>query len=158
MPRLARHAFTALSALSLLLCVAVCVLWVRGYWRLDGYGVRIGEQTLQVAAAYGTIRVNYLQPLPPPDFWDVGYLTIEDPTPAYSNFNYRVTTKRTTLIFPHWLLGAMLAIAPVSFAPRLIRRARRRRHGQCPNCGYDLRASPGRCPECGTPATTLETA
>ena len=29
--RLARHAFTALAALSLLLCVAVCVLWARSY-------------------------------------------------------------------------------------------------------------------------------
>ena len=35
MRRLGRHAFTALSALSLLLCVAVCVLWVRSYWRND---------------------------------------------------------------------------------------------------------------------------
>jgi hypothetical protein len=30
--RLARHLFTVLSAVSLLLCVAVCVLWVRSYW------------------------------------------------------------------------------------------------------------------------------
>ena len=29
--RLARFAFTALAALSLMLCVAVCVLWVRSY-------------------------------------------------------------------------------------------------------------------------------
>ena len=27
-----------------------------------------------------------------------------------------------------------------------------RRRGRCPNCGYDLRASPGRCPECGAAA------
>ena len=29
------------------------------------------------------------------------------------------------------------------------RRRKRRRQGLCPECGYDLRATPGRCPECG---------
>src|SRR4051794_11010867 len=33
--RLARHAFTLLCALSLLLCVAVCVLWVRSHFIAD---------------------------------------------------------------------------------------------------------------------------
>ena len=33
MRRLARRLFTLCSALSLLLCVAVCVLWVWSYWQ-----------------------------------------------------------------------------------------------------------------------------
>jgi hypothetical protein len=35
MKRLARRLSTLCSAVSLLACVAVCVLWVRGYFRLD---------------------------------------------------------------------------------------------------------------------------
>ena len=58
--------------------------------------------------------------------------------------------------FPYWLPAA--ATAPL--AVRAVRRAvdwrRRRRHaaGCCPQCGYDLRATPGRCPECGSVADT----
>src|SRR5687768_10196685 len=35
MRRALRHAFTACAALSLLICVAVCVLWVRSYFVCD---------------------------------------------------------------------------------------------------------------------------
>ena len=38
MRRLARHLFTLCSAVSLLLCVAVCVLWVRSYYAADSFG------------------------------------------------------------------------------------------------------------------------
>src|SRR5687768_14703719 len=42
MRRLARRLFTLCSALSLLLCVAVCVLWVRSYWVADKLDVYWG--------------------------------------------------------------------------------------------------------------------
>jgi hypothetical protein len=35
MRRVPRHLLTACTALSLLLCIVVCVLWVRSYWGVD---------------------------------------------------------------------------------------------------------------------------
>ena len=52
---------------------------------------------------------------------------------------------------PFWMLLAVTATAPIIRSVRALRRSTRRASHQCPNCGYDLRATPDRCPECGTP-------
>lgn len=52
--------------------------------------------------------------------------------------------------FPAWLAAVALSVLPgISLALRRRRRILLRR-GLCPECGYDLRATPGRCPECGS--------
>ncbi|HSI32308.1 MAG TPA: hypothetical protein VK986_01855, partial [Tepidisphaeraceae bacterium] len=49
-------------------------------------------------------------------------------------------------IVPHWVLAVAAAVVWIVVRPR---RLRGRAPGLCPNCGYDLRATPDRCPECG---------
>lgn len=47
-----------------------------------------------------------------------------------------------------WLALAAMVV-PVVWGYKAVRSLRRRRHGLCPACGYDVRASGGTCPECG---------
>src|SRR4051812_27661429 len=63
---------------------------------------------------------------------------------------FRVT--EWTLGLPHWFLIALAALPPAWWTRgAFFRRLARVRNiaGLCPQCGYDLRATPGRCPECG---------
>jgi hypothetical protein len=50
-----------------------------------------------------------------------------------------------SFVFVYCLGGTVLLLRRV----REIFTERRRDSGQCLQCGYDLRATPGRCPECG---------
>ena len=62
-----RRLFTLLSALSLLLCVAVCVLWVRSNRPVQDYVVRPGETTFMVQSKGSRLwlqRWRVADPLP----------------------------------------------------------------------------------------------
>ena len=60
------------------------------------------------------------------------------------------STRERVVVVPHWLLMLAFTLLPaIVVTKRLRARHRRLRAGACPDCGYDLRASPARCPECG---------
>ena len=50
---------------------------------------------------------------------------------------------------PYWGLAALAAVPLLRAMVGGYRRRVRRRHGLCPACAYDLRATPTACPECG---------
>jgi hypothetical protein len=123
-----RPAFTILSALSLLLCVAVCVWWVR-YVNLAPSS-KAPESGIWIYCRSGHIT----------------FATVKRHPTRVGSWTFPVHVR-----VPCWLVAGTLAVPPAVHTMFIIRLHRRRRPGHCICCGYDLRASPERCPECGTP-------
>ena len=191
MRRLARRLFTLCSAVSLLLCVAACMLWVRSYLVADELTVirthLDDDRALWVYACINSSRgglaakvirdrrpVEDRGPGYPPVGWrwyhrasrDTGLDVAPELKRAdwwLLGFGHQSKTLRGVdypwdvrhvqdVSLPHWAPAGVLAVLPAFYVARAARG--RRRHSRalrkrCPECGYDLRASPGRCPECG---------
>ena len=88
------------------------------------------------------------RPLRPHDFqWaDLGVIInhVSDPSVGIRNIE---------VCIPIWLPFMLFAVYPtLAFIRGPLRRHRRRKHGLCIKCGYDLTRLPEpRCPECGEP-------
>ena len=160
-----RRLLNLLTALSLLLCVAVLALWVRSYFRSDGFGYqqRCSEEEPRgdywLYSTRGRIRfltaLIGLEEKETGPFWKSGFP--DDPYRMEETGWYVLSWELAHypsyahVSTPHWVPAMLLAAAPSgALLARLRRRRRRSRGGLCPQCGYDLRATPGRCPECGT--------
>lgn len=178
MRRLAPRLFTLCAAVSLLLSVATCVLWVRSHFVRDRWGADDGVVSRDVVSNAGRLTFVHVtmenNPVPRARIpfrwhrsaphrgalrmqwaWDAfrfSWSTQRRVTNA-SNGPVRITTRE--LSTPYWPLVLLAGIAPAVWLRRTYRAHRlavfaRRR--LCSHCGYDLRASPGRCPECGATA------
>ncbi len=155
-----RRTFTALSVLSLLLCVATLALWVRSYFRADHVSYTDpagpGQERWFAASARGRFiaaRDEYI--VNPPGWrWASApdrVITIEDPVGALAGIGISFDLHGVTC--PHALPAFTFATLSSPWVCTRVRHATKRRRGRtghCPHCGYDLRATPQRCPECGT--------
>jgi len=90
-------------------------------------------------------RMNYSVPIRH-RFGPFGYTHMTSTNPA------QVVADGTIIMFPHWFVLLLAALAPAIYLRRWLRRRTtefRAAHGLCLRCGYDMRVSPERCPECG---------
>ena len=172
MRRAWRIFLNALTALWLLLCLASAGLWVRSDWREDALqrvrpdGAGGGGTVLGLRCGGGgaaVYRISFSGPTQrygPPGGWRRMTSTSRPARYAAGTWAHRLGFGHEShrgpdfqwraVIFPLWLPAALFAMFPAIRLPLYIRRHRRAREGHCPNCGYDLRATPKRCPECGT--------
>jgi len=167
---LGRWFFNLACLISVVISLAVVVVWVRSYWIGDmwlwyeepliSHYVRVGHGRIQYAS-YDVSLMTGLN-LPPghyrEDSSDDRYFTNLqigqthfavvglrfDRSPGASSFMLAQMHLAWPVVFT--------AILPMVWVLLYRRRRRRFEAGLCRVCGYDLRASPARCPECGTSA------
>jgi hypothetical protein len=122
-----------LAAVSLVMLVAVVGMWASSY--LYPFQKEV-EVFAPIGPNGGIVASGWA-------WWVTSQDGRLDIRPRYSFYEWNIT---------YWKLLLASAILPARrFVPRrwLDRPLRRRERGQCPGCGYDLRATPERCPECG---------
>jgi hypothetical protein len=169
--------FNLATALSLLLCLAVCTLWLRSYWSQEKLTWITVNGYRSIWTAKGSVELGLLQ-------GDGVYKPNETASPKYSrdspnspfngllflDFDYPIThtdwqhagfawhevretaTGHTHAVAfaPFWSLALLTSLLPLAWLASRRRTHHRQESGLCPTCGYDLRATPDRCPECGT--------
>jgi hypothetical protein len=161
-----RRLSTLCSIVSLLLCVAVCVMWVRSmstwdrwvfrpsltrHCKVDSFNEKLQFSVVPAGranrdgtywgwSAFGfslSCFKLYMPQAKPQPSWERPAVVTPPP-------------KEYALLAPHWFFVLISAILPAVYLRSCFRK--RGAPGGCRTCGYDLRATPNRCPECGTVA------
>jgi len=159
-------AFAVPAALSALLLVATCALWVRSHTMTDDiywYGERRMTRFRTSGGGFWFETRPWQFTTKPHTEWQrypdkALYPFAPSPTSAIHErlgFLASTTGYDLLLVAPYWALALIAAPLPLVWmraSQRRLRRRWRRRRGLCARCGYDLRASPEACPECGHPA------
>lgn len=156
-----RRLFNFAASTSLLICLAMMVLWARSYWRDDVFHWRTDHRGVRVSSACGRLAVIIEVE---GQLWSdsYGYTEGHDPEQEkqfwpmnFSGFAWRsdcnVVGSYQSVLMPHAAIVIGLAIAPAVWLFVVRRHVGRSRMNVCRCCGYTLTGNiSGVCPECGT--------
>jgi hypothetical protein len=171
-----RRLLNLAAAVSLVLCVATIVLWLRSYWYQSYAAVASRAASAMVGAQTSSGELLFIVNAYPVPFalaypFSWGEMPADRQTSRSSNwvgsgyYSYealgfgvsfpsravpKTGLRRYVAAVPLWIVAGIFAVTPIM---RALRTHRDVVPGVCATCGYDLRATPQRCPECGTPAT-----
>jgi hypothetical protein len=162
-----RHLLNFLTGLSLLLCAATAVLWVRSHrvGSVFGYYADLADdgwyRDVHACSHAGRLTLVTLHSKFDDQLRRGRFHAWDDPHPAQPRHElfgfgcFHVQGREmgwTEIRAPYWSIAILAGIAPLFTVVRSVRRKRGRPANLCPRCGYDLRATPDRCPECGRAA------
>jgi 4-amino-4-deoxy-L-arabinose transferase-like glycosyltransferase len=162
-----RRLFNHASWASLLLCVTVLALWVASHWYFiqvgyvrepdargiaRSFGVHASAGGIHVSRRWGRIDGSglslgwsfgvYSQRVLGTSHWTQGLW-------FYYQSNRLAGVSFDQFGLPCWAMAIVTSAIPVLRASHVLRIRRRKLGLLCPQCGYDLRATPAQCPECG---------
>jgi hypothetical protein len=171
--RLRRILLNALTPLSLLLCVATCVLWRRSYSMGDHIWFYHEPKLVEAFSRDGLLQVSsgtlWSSDYPHPSGWygtvwpfsrETEYVNVD--LRKGTTFGFRLqrwqqrspTFNRHAIILtlPYCLPAICFGLHPGFGVWKWLRARRGRKNGDlCPRCRYDLTGNvSGVCPECGT--------
>jgi hypothetical protein len=164
MKRLLRILLNTATILSLLLCVATVIIWVRSIrvrnslYRETTWHGRDSLVHEHFTSSNGAVWFTSFDGTCPVSArsgplnswnWSVEPRGSAEEEPHGWWFRLRRSNYEFHLYAPYWPLLTAALIPPLWWLAGWTSRGQCRKLGHCPVCGYDLRATPDRCPECG---------
>lgn len=159
-----RRLFTLAAAVSLILCAAAVVLWVRSYRAADSVWWNGTNRVHAAVLSKGKLEFYFQQVNATAPFGvtaNRGHLfrqpTIDMNPGGHQPLGFGFTTTRDAnssrqiALIPCWFPVAVAgALSAACLRARKSVDLRLHLLNRCVTCGYDLRATPDCCPECGT--------